>query len=767
MRTVFVCVLFICSMIFSEHALSQDDYRERNAINAGDYSINAIATGKSEIVIVYNDQRKVERYTTSQYISYIRKNEPEFIQNSVDEFPGESEAFVNALAIAKYLFSSGQYSASAGMYQRSLSIIEKANADGRATLQGMVIASYYGSGRHVEGLRFICQQYKSRPKWDYRFRHAIHAHLRSLTQNLGHQYAKDVLNHIRQNPDCRRDDFTPVWIPIHLTDMRWLENSIMPDQVTYGFSTQEDKDFAAGLLKEGNYGFMDYLHFINKDYNRVIQNYPKSYIYDLALLGNSNNDDYQIAKASLLEYLTKYKRDRLYAVQKLAQLAKKHGDTETSQSIAHRYAEMILNFSYKGRIKIQIDDYTRVWIVEGEAKSITADQLSALKDYYAECKFYAEDIRQSKYVGLLKKIERQKEILNRLFSDDYVFSGYFGDEDDDDDFNGTCISEFNSETMENLYQFIKPLANISASNDTKLLSEAGNIFKFCGDVREKRYRAIEFDEEEASKKCGHIEENTDSLDISDVSFHRISANLLRRSNELDPIGRSRELFVAALSLRNNHDYEDFLDIMQQYVQFYPKSPYADDALSEIGWYYLAIADEPAKSDTYFDRVIRDYKGTNAYDNALNWLVISKKAQGSYAEAAYYSVSLLKVVISDRIRQKIVGRTEEINQIRNWFPDRGQSYVIGESAYVIDENEFDTMFYGQATQIVVASVRTDGTILAPGDVIREIDGVRVRSTYEFFRILTEKRHSGTDTVSLGIHDKAAPVSVRIAELGIKD
>ncbi|WP_419902453.1 tetratricopeptide repeat protein [Kiloniella sp.] len=304
---IVLIVLFLSSIFWLEQRVwatptAQDI--SRNQITGGNDSINIIATGGSKVLIFRENGLKVQR-TAKAVIELLEKSRPDLLEKATQILPGQSSQLATELAVANYAFEIGQYSLSASLYEE---IIEQFNLEdiGYNKIEGLVTASYYGSGRHIQGLRFICQQYKFRASWSYRFRHDIHAHMRALVNKFDHDYARKVLKNIKNNKDCQRDDFSEVWIPISLEDMRALEKGHVPEFTSYGFFDEKDAAFANQLLREEGHGFIDFIYFINGNYEKIIQDFPRSYLYDLALLGKVELDDGTSAISVLDTFLSKY-----------------------------------------------------------------------------------------------------------------------------------------------------------------------------------------------------------------------------------------------------------------------------------------------------------------------------------------------------------------------------------------------------------------------------------------------------------------------------
>ena len=749
---ILLMLIFVSTGTINSFAVNPE-YLAKNSITAGDNSINAIASGKSEIIVVINSSQKPESYHSSKFLSYIEREKSKLLDESRAEFPDQKRNFINSLAIAKYLFSEKQYSASAALYERSLNLLGK-NTSGQRKLEGMVTASYYGSGRHVRGLRFICKRYQFRPKWDYRFRHAIHAHLRSLAKNLGHKYAENVVKQLRKNPKCRRDDISPIWIPIHLTDMRWLERSTPVSKVKYGFSDKNDRATATRLLKEANHGFMDYLLFINGNYSKILEDYPNSYISDLALLANGDNTNYSTAKSALLEYIEKYKKHRVLAIQKLLRRVSAEGDNQARISFLNQYGSVLFNIPDTGKIWFQINDFTRVWVPGGQLKEISLQAIDLIAKYYTQCPHFASAINKGNIDTVRASVLNFLDSYKIVIGKEYGFSGYYGKSTDSEYYN-LCIAEFQPKQLQNLLDFLAPFSEALNTQDAQLLFEFGRKLKICGDIREDAMFGRNRKKSPIDAYCETLLNSVIELNLEKISFHQIAALLLRRANEINPTNMADALFLAGLSLRNTRDYKGYVELMDEYVEYYPNGKFADDALTEIGWFYLAIADNAGKADQHFLKVVENYVGRNAYDNALNWLVISKRSQGDFASAMFYSAKLLATVASDRILKKIEGRDEAIRTISILYASKKPNYTIGERI-------FGTSFFGEHTEIFVTQVKPGTNLLNQGDVIHTVNGKQVSNANGFYAILKELKDNEKSTINI---NNSPNLNIPLADFGL--
>ncbi|WP_171236455.1 hypothetical protein [Ruegeria sp. HKCCA6837] len=737
----------LCSYIvlsafsLNPHSAFAWGYKERNSITAGDNSINAIALEQSEIIIAIDSDGNFNRYRSEDVANYVKSNNPDLYHEAETEFPKQSDAFIEAIAIAQFFFDSGQYSSSALMFERALGMID-ANEGGVRKLEGLTTASYYGSARHIEGLKFICRQYRNRPRWNFEFRHAIHAHLRSLAVNTDHEYAKEALAHVRKNPACRRDDFSPVWIPIHLRDMRWLEDSTPPRDAGYGISKQEDLDFAKSLLANENHGFIDYLYFILGDYTKIIEDYPNSYVIDLALLGQGEAEDYSTAKEALLEYMDRFPKKGLPAVSLLFERATIERDLATLNALVQEYGDRLFSAPSSGSVKFQINNHTRVWFSEGEVKDLSLNTISFFSDFYSRCPRLEQMIYGGDFAEVLEFSNFFIENFENHFDEEKRINGYFGNPGDDEYYD-TCLVELNPSKLRDLIRFIEPIAEAYAGVDAEQLAELGKNLKLCGDFREGMNHAT--DEEGMRQYCENMVEWINELNLWRISFHEISALMLRRAYDLDPVRQEKSLFLAGLAHRNNENYEDFYKTMQEFADFYPESNLADDAITEMGWFHLAVRDDPASADAHFRKVVTEYRESNAYDNALNWLIVSKIAQGQYASASKYSTQLVAEVTSNRLSEKVTSRHADILEIVSAI-DVNSKIKLARTA------SSDGNFFGVENRVLVSEVADDSHVLGAGDVIYSIDGNYISDAAEAYRILLNLKQQGKELVSIDFLSK---------------
>lgn len=752
LAVVTACCIF--GMPLAVHAQVNDNiYAARNSISStGDNAISLILDRQSQAVIFIESNQSLTEYSRDSVLDWITENEGQLLTEALAAFPDLRVDTVELVALANFAFSRGQYSTAAAYMTQVLEIIP-AGDPRRADLVSTARSSYYGSARHLEGLKFICDQYRGRPSWDFQHRHAIHAHLRSLAVNLGHQKAEDILNLVRRDPTCRRPDFSPVWIPIHLQDMRALERSVPPVGANYGLSSDEDIAFANTLLQRNDIGFLDYLLFVEGYFEQIVRDYPSSYVYDLALLGVGEFSDYQIAKDALNEYINGFERHQPLAASILFRRAFDEGDTATRERILNEFGANVFELQERfGGVNFQIGRYTRVWFRDQTIKELSFEQLALISEFYSDCGELVPRLIGGEFTDVREKLVVTRQRYHEIFAEPTYMEAWFG-EGGELDYQSLCGLELQITYLEILIEFLDNIIDAQQQNDPQALFEIALDLKICGDKREAHsYLESSIAVPNGKLACGQLLEVWESQNDwppSDVgknesfSLHRLAATLFSDAYNMDPIGLSRAKFLEGLSYRNNEDYEDFARAMQEYVTFHASDDFADDALAELGWYELAVRSDYNAAQQYFERVVSEYASQNAYDNALNWLVILHRETGELSKAAYWSAKLLQTVTSRRLSQKTVSRDNVFLLIEELQSDSSEIIRVAEEPdpYSI---------FGTSVQIIIASRPASIAGIESGDFVSSVNGLNVETIVDFYSALLTAQRSGFVEVELQLY-----------------
>lgn len=716
------------------------DYSERNSIVSGDDTFNLIASSGAQVVIFLNSDGTAREVPKDDILLEIKQSRPNLIEQATERLNGAPQELVRDLAIADYTFAAGQYSSSAILYSRILDEIQGGHQLAKE-VSGLVTASFYGSKRHVEGLKFICSQYEYLPQSDRRYRHIIHAHLRSLAVNLGHKKAEEIIHAIRRNPSCQRPDFSPVWIPIPLLDMRDLERSVSPIGGVYGISDQEDLNFAQNLLERDDVGFMDYLHFVLGNFDLIIEEYPDSLLIDLALLGGGDTSRYDKAVSYLDEYYRRFAKFRFLSRQVLYRRAVDARDWEKVDELLDAFGDAVFTGESDGSgvIYFQIDATTRVWFENGGVSELTIEQIGLITEFYQDCWKQLVDIQNQGFPEMIRSFQRYSERYKELFPVEIGMQGWYGNRKSLD-YTYRCPFDLSGNDLGKFAEILQPLQVEIESGDLPRVMQAAFLIKECGDYRHGLFAKIEQNRgTPPAGFCSEILAFYDGNGDFRFSMHALSAVILGEVSSRFGEDSDKAQFGKALAFRNKHEYKRYAQELELFVDFYPASVFADDALAELGWYHLAVTEDLDRATAYFERVVEEYETENAYDNALNWLVILNLEEGRIAEAAFWSVKLGKDIASDRLFNKSSDRTSSLERI--------SEHMSGAPRLLVG-NVRDHFIYGGSDRGAIVKYNAPNvTDLKIGDRIASVQETKVSSALHFHELLLQSFLKGETSVRL--------------------
>jgi hypothetical protein len=141
------------------------------------------------------------------------------IQISDDD---EDKDLKSALADALLLLKGKEYPQARA---RFVELLSKARTDHmRTIIDGLVSATYDGSGQHRAGIDYLCKAYQGKPQEDVRYRFNFAVHLREIAEREGMNTAEELISTLR--PTCKRSDLSYVWIGIPRVKSENLRNGM-------------------------------------------------------------------------------------------------------------------------------------------------------------------------------------------------------------------------------------------------------------------------------------------------------------------------------------------------------------------------------------------------------------------------------------------------------------------------------------------------------------------------------------------------------------
>ena len=514
----------------------------------------------------------------------------------------------------------------------------------RETVNGLITASYYGSGKHREGLSEICKLYETKPQESIRYRFRIHAHTRRIAINDGFEAAEEVATYFQSS--CGRKDFSPVWAGIPLAKMEYLKNGYTVHEESYSLS-DEDADYLRKVIKHyPNDAFLDHAHYFLFQFDKVVGTnsiLEEVSIVALAHLKSFNPNEHQQYISLLRRYLEKFPTSDRYSdiEYELTSSLLKSGSLSEGLELAsqqelgvHQYLSQVSEGFSESVRRIGLLDSLRLagdyrvseilsskWYKRGAWGFLSFHDLRIVLDAFES-------------MGFLHLLKPQFGDLWREYCDmrgiQLIHSSKFRD----------ALDHYRSHE--------------SALRASRILVPALLIERIS--YLEGLIGAAEQDDSQARIEAAiYLRE----LGAESLALDRFKAMSDDYGN---PVEAQKALYLAGAMLRRMGDYGEAHDFFHRLWSSYPHSPLADDALAEVGWYYLIIGGEIEKAHDHFYKVLERYSDWNAADNALNWIAWSNLREGNYSEALAAYLRLSVNFASTRLGERAKETVERLREL---------------------------------------------------------------------------------------------------------
>ena len=249
-----------------------------------------------------------------------------------------------------------------------------------------------------------------------------------------------------------------------------------------------------------------------------------------------------------------------------------------------------------------------------------------------------------------------------------------------------------------------------------------------------------------------------------VSFHRASIEMFSDiSDQTRDVDLSaRALYLAALAAKRNDDFDNMAGMLQRFMDKHAGHHLTDDVLCELGWLDLSVTKDLDLAAAYFRAVDDHYQGSNANDNAVNWLVILSLERGHYVDALFWSGRLGQIIVSDRLTSKTAGRRQRVDELAR----RTQGRLYENVEFI---NRWSWGFWGDdngPSEVVIGNVKADSRAhlagLRKGQQIYAVNGESLTSVDELMIKLAQ--FGENSVVQLSIDGNTIPI--RIADLGTR-
>ena len=578
-------------------------------------------------------------------------------------------------------------------YRKSLELFRdvraKLNSEkSRETVDGLITASYYGSGRHREGLYEICNLYKSRPQTSIRYRFDIHAHTRKIALRDGYYAAEGIATKFKTT--CGRKDFSPVWAGIPLAKMEYLRHGSTVFEESFSLSNK-DEEYLRKIIKHyPDDAFLDHAHYFLFQFDNVIG--TNSIIEDVSIIASAQS-----------------KRNRPSAHQQYI-------------SLLRRYLEKFPQSDRYSRIEYELTSSLLASGFLSAGLVLASRQERGVDQYISQISNgFTESVRK---FGLPESLTLVKEYgVSGIFSSAWDESGVWG-------FLSfhelrTVLDAFESVGFIHLLrpQFDDLWTKYCDVRGIQLIHSSG--FRAALDLYTGQKSALSASdilvpallETRVLDSRGLIRSNETNSSQASIKAAIYLRNFGAESLALDrfkaiaddygnPAEAQKAMYLGGAMLRRMGDYKEARDFFYRLWESYPHSPLADDALAEVGWYHLIIRRDIDKAHNYFNEVLKTYSDSNAADNSLNWIAWSSLREGNYLEALERYVKLSTTYAGTRLGERGKKAIERLRTVV------GSARIEQRLAAIrVDGNR-------------IVGVDPGDTAVLYGDIITEVNGYSV-------------------------------------------
>jgi TolA-binding protein len=513
----------------------------------------------------------------------------------------ENESVQRDFASAMEAFNSGDYTtARRRMLSLQRQVVSKQSLE---ALQGLITATYYARKEHLDGIRFICDQYHDKPKWDARFRYQFHAHIRRIAINEGYEDAEKVVASFR--PRCNRGDLSPVWagIPLGAIERLVAEGFYLPDL------DDADKAYLRYAMdRYSNDAMLDHaLLFLDQD-EELLRRYPDSML-------------------------------ALAALERVARRRYQAGDNQAAVQFAERYLQSLTVAQAAGQPSVRtssvVDTLGGAYLELGRVED--ARKLGEkFRDPAAEgVPSYVYSFARSQ----MDKVMRAADLAVAL--DKAAEAGY------------------------PLVKAVDMLPSLPPGLVTLLrdggFADASGEYKLATTILEARKVALPERWGRVGKVVVLFAENIDAatpaqLLESGIQMRQQAGNdntewemlpllrgfslgLWKRCIYRDPqsVEAMKAGYLRGATLRREGSFRDAANEFTALVARHANGDLTDDALAELVSYNVQVLDDDAAAKQYMEKLATEFPLGNAVDNALYMLGNFYRFRHDYAEAAkYYS-----------------------------------------------------------------------------------------------------------------------------------
>lgn len=453
---------------------------------------------------------------------------------------------------------------------------------------------------YEDALRIVQSKYIAEYKTG-RFRFDTLYLERYLYLNHGLDYSINLIDNLMNEfPD---DDLSYIWFAITEKNFDDLYTKGICLPLEKGSEQYELLQFLIENYPDDS--FIDHAYYFMGEYETVISDFPNSSIYDRALYARAYKayqdavgEDYYYYDTSIVIDTEKIDNATDYFFEFL----KKYPSSEFAEDAVEKLLTL-----YTAHYRTSRDDHYYYDLIDKiyNLPNGFIDYKDNLLDYVTYL-IRREYIYCDSYIGLdSESMERldtsnlEEEYRTRILT-------------------GMAHNAFNSDRLDEAVQLFE-IADYNYFDEWD---------KARFDTLYDLYNVMEIVDKDSLFDVADILRSNDEYELSIVYYEKLEAMDLS-NQEL-----SKVKMLKASSYREINDSENMIVTYKYIVDNLSETKFADDALAEIGVYYLLYYEmrDREKARCIFRQIIEEYPNTNSINNAYNWIAWSYLQDENYEAA---------------------------------------------------------------------------------------------------------------------------------------
>ncbi len=747
-KLVFVILMSII-LLFSLHYIADLILKNSNAPDQMNITIQTIySTTDYDDYLKNKEEYNKWKDATNRYKDLFDKMgkypswvDREWLENEMNmKFllsPLESDSFYLEFDEAMKIFYDEQD------YYRSRFILSRLANDSneqlnRETIQGLITATYYVEGSHLEGLAYIEKLYDGLPLDDIRYRWAIHAHVRKIALESGYEEAERIVsNHYKTSG---RTDFSVVWPGIPLGKMEYLRKGISIYEESLELQNS-DKRYLNRIIKTFPFdAFIDHAYYFLQRFRYVKDNLRSSIIYDINLIAyaiflavrDRHGEAAEIYTTLLRIYPNHDKRQvferraiRNFAKSgDLANLLKAHSDFDIDLKVTHinvrKYYDRFVSRVGLDTVLALLKDNHLLSLIDPDSEDSISLDSSPSRDELLSI------LDGNSLSGTFAALKEHNLLAPYSNIDDHEWTKYLdtGEEYYRNRDYTNALNIYKRQHAEFVRYGLTPPARLRLK-----IEELTNIIRLMDDTSAQGLLSLGlYLKNEVGTYFTKIGRNSHA-----IQYFRKCAdeypNTIEAEKALYLIGRS--------SLSIGVPGAGFA--FRQLASKYPNSHLADDAYCELGRSMLFGDNWEATAMNEFDVILKNYPKSNSADNALNWIAWAYLNDDKYFMAVKYYTQLATTFAGNRLGKNA---TKTLAKLKKVTDASVQSPSIEGLSFWDRSSEAGAIVW----KVRVGS-NADEVGFRRGDVILNINGIETSSAKQLTQVLSS--YGANDTVLVAI------------------